>query len=258
MIDVSETRRLVRFAYIAMVAGMTAAASLPATAALVVLNPVADTFITNGSLNGASPDASYGAMSALMAAGSSSGNGGVYESLLRFDLSAAVAAFDLEYGAGAWQITDVTLRLAANVGVQGAVPNNLVFPTINGGAFAIAWISNDAWGETTATYNNFSPGATESLGSFQFVPPGNNVPIVWSLALGSAFVSDVVSGGAVSLWVTPGDATVSYLFNSRTFSNAANFPALSVTAIPEPSGIALIALGSLLLTASRRRPVRAL
>jgi hypothetical protein len=66
------------------------------------------------------------------------------------------------------------------------------------------------------------------------------------------FISDISANGTVSLQLAPGDSTVSYLFNNRTYSIPANFPLLSLTAIPEPSALALLACGSALLLAARR------
>lgn len=226
--------------------------ALPAKALIVSLNPVADTFITAATQNGASPTSNYGSLGAMTVAGSASGNGGEYLALLMFDLSSALNQFNSQFGSGNWSISGATLQLNANFGTQGAQPNNLRFPPINGGLFAIDWFADDSWTETGVTYNNFSPGGTEGLGSYTYVPPGNDVPVVWMLGLEPSFVSDVSAGSSVSLRLSPGDATVSYLFNTRTYNTAANFPVLSVTAVPEPSSLALGALAGAGLWALRR------
>jgi hypothetical protein len=216
------------------------------------IHPTADTFITAATQNGTSPDSNYGNLGAMTVAGSASGNGGEYLALLKFDPSGAVSQFNTEYGAGQWSLSLVTLRLAGNFATQGAVPGNARFPAINGGAFSINWFSNDSWTETGATYKNFTPGAVLNLGNFSYVPPGDNVPVVWMLNTAPDFISDISANGTVSLQLAPGDSTVSYLFNTRTYSIPANFPLLSLTAIPEPSALALLACGSALLLAARR------
>lgn len=232
------------------------ASMLRANALMVALNPSADTFITDGSLNGVSPTGNYGALGAISMAGSASGNGGQYIALLKFNLSSAVSRFDATYGAGQWSLSGATLQLAGNFATQGAVPNNARFPAINGGPFSIDWFSNDAWTETGVTYNSFTAGATQSLGNFSYVPPGNNVPVVWALDLAGHFVADVSGGGDVSMQLSPGNSTVSYLFNPRTYNTAANWPVLSVTAVPEPSTLALVIISGAALTVARRRHVR--
>lgn len=230
-----------------------------ASAAIVSLNPSADTFITDGNLNGASSSSNYGGLGAIAMAGASSGNGGEYLALFKFDLSSAVSQFDVEYGLNNWSITSVTLQLASNFGTQGAIPNNAIFPKVNGGPFAILWFSNDAWTETGVTHDNFTAGTTEGLGSFTYVPPGNNIPVVWTLNLGVDFLADLDAGGDVSLQLTPGNETVSYVFNSRTYNTAANHPVLTVTAVPEPAVAALFLPGAvvaILLVRLRRRFAR--
>ncbi len=229
-----------------------------ASALLVSLNPSADTFITDGTLNGASASANYGSLGAIAMAGASSGNGGEYRALFKFNLSSAVSQFDAEFGLNNWSITSVTLQLASNFGTQGAVPNNAIFPTVNGGPFSILWFSNDSWTETGVTYGNFTAGTTEGLGSFNYVPPGNNIPVVWTLNLGANFLADLGVGGDVSLQLAPGNDTVSYVFNSRTFNTAANHPVLAVMAVPEPAVAILLLPGAaaVLMARLRRRSAR--
>lgn len=236
------------------------AAGVPRAGALIVSLPAAaDTFITDGTLNGASSSANYGSLGSLVVAGGLSGNGGEYFTLFKFDLSSAVSQFDTAFGAGNWSITSVTLQLASNWGTQGAVPGNAVFPTVSGGPFSILWFSDDSWTETGVTYDNFSAGSTESLGSFSYVPPGNNIPVVWSLNLGTSFLADAGAGGDVSLQLAPGNDTVSYVFNSRTYNTPANHPVLAVTAVPEPAVAMLLLPGAavvVLLGRLRRRSGR--
>lgn len=236
---------------------LIAAASftIGAAAAQVVWtgNPSADTFITNGTSNGANATTNYGALGAISVAGSNSGNNGRYIALLKFDLSAAVAAFDSGYGSGNWTISSVTLRLAGNFASQGAVPNNVRFPAISGGPFTISWFTDDSWTETGVTYSSFSSGTTAGLGGFSYNPPGDNVQVSWSLGLSPAFTGDLVSGGAVSMMLEPENATVSYLFNSRSYNTSANWPLLSVTAVPEPGAVGLLALAGLFAQARGRK-----
>lgn len=229
------------------------AGSRSSDALVVGLNPAADTFITSATQNGASPSSNYGNLGAMTVAGSASGNGGEYLALLKFDLSSAVSQFNSEYGPGQWTLSTATLQLASNFGTQGAKPNNARFPVINGGAFSINWFSDDSWTESGVAHNNFTAGTVLTLGNFSYVPPGDNVPVVWTLNMAPDFISDMSAGGSVSLQLAPGDSTVSYLFNTRTYNTAANFPILSLTAIPEPTALALLACGAALLLAARQK-----
>ncbi len=81
------------------------------------------------------------------------------------------------------------------------------------------------------------------------MPPGNNVPVVWTLDLTSAFLVDAEAGGNLSFRFYATGDQVGYLFNARSF--AANRPLITVTAVPEPSSGALLA-GGLALTAMGR------
>ena len=224
-------------------------------------NPTADAFVKANN-----PTSNYGAAGALMVAGSASGSG-VFETLVKFNLAAAKAQFDTQYGAGNWTITGATLRLAGNVATQGSTSSN--FPAVSGGGFGITWLANDTWtegtgtpGAPTSTGVTYSALATltglsdVSLGSFTYVPPGNNVQLTWTLPVSSSgFSTDLAAGGDVSLLFAPGDTTVSYLFNSRSYGTSANWPLLSVTAVPEPSAAALllVAAGLSRLLVSRWR-----
>lgn len=211
--------------------------------------------MTNGSLGGANPDKNYGGAGALMVAGASSGNG-IFQTLLKFQLSGAKTQFDAQFGAGNWFVTGISLRLAGNFGTQGAVPNNAIFPAINTGAFGVSWLVNDSWTEGMGspsapsidglTYNQLSlltGVGDESLGSFTYVPPGNNISTTWSLLTASGFLADIGAGADASLELFAKDSTISYLFNSRSYGTAGNRPLLTITAIPEPQILGLVSAG---------------
>jgi len=194
---------------------------------------------------------------------------GAFDSVIRFNTAAAVSQFNTTYGAGNWQITGVTLSLASNFGGQGAVPNNNIFNTINGGSFGIDWLANDSWVEgsgsgngesgypntSEVSFNSISsllaPGSS-ALGTFAYTPPGNNVYVNYSLPSNASLDANAASGGDVNLYFYAADDQVSYLFNSRSYSQ--NHPELTLTVAvaPEPSISGMVAGGfGLLLTVGR-------
>jgi hypothetical protein len=227
---------------------MAAQTSLCA-ATTVLVNPVADAFVSS-----ASASTNYGSQGTLAVAGADSGKG-IFQSVLRFNLASAASQFNTDYGPGNWSISSMSLTFASNVGTQGGVPANSMFPVVNGGMFAIDWMQDDSWGETTITYNNLNlhTGVTTALGAWNYVPPGNNVAVKWSLAADSSLVTDAAAGGNVSFLVSPAASTVAYLFNSRSYNAPTNIPVLEITAIPEPTAPACVAVALISALIHRRR-----
>ena len=218
-------------------------------------------------LSGAYPTLNFGGAGTLAIAPASSAKG-EFDSVIMFNTASAVSQFNTTYGAGNWTITGLTLSLASNFGTQGAQPNNAIFNTINAGSFGIDWLANDSWVEGTGGGNGAANGAVsfnsipsllspgyDSLGTYTYTPPGNNVYANYSLSLDANLVSDAAAGGAVSLYFYAADNQVSYLFNSREF--ASNHPELTVTAapVPEPNAAALLAasLGGFLFSRRQKR-----
>jgi len=194
---------------------------------------------------------------------------GEMDSVLMFNTSAAVTQFNSVYGAGNWSITGITLSLASNFGVQGVQPNNGIFNTINAGSFGIDWLADNSWvigdaggmgipGYPNNDYvsyddipNLFAAGS-DSLGTFTYTPPGNNIYLTYTLPLDSNLIN-AADTGDVSLYFYAADNNVSYLFNSDIFSS--NHPEFTLTATPtpEPGTVALLGAGFVGLLMARRR-----
>lgn len=184
---------------------------------------------------------------------------GEFDSIIKFNTAAAISQFDSTYGAGNWHITGATLSLSSNFGVQGSQPNNNIFNTINGGSFGIDWLANDSWVEGTGggmgstgypnnssvSFNSISSlfsSGSESLGTYTYAPPGNNIYVNYNLSLSTQFTSDTAAGGDVSLYFYAADNQVGYLFNSKSFASGHPELTLTAEAIPEPSICALMTL----------------
>jgi hypothetical protein len=241
-----------------LIAGLT---GQHATAATQTMNPVADAFVTTGPTGNLS-DNNYGGAGSL-AVSASSRPQGQFQTVMRFDLSAAKAAFDAQYGAGVWSIQSITLQLTAN-----NPASNPLFNAQSAGQFQVFWMQNDSWTEGTGTPNaptmdgisfnslqNSTIGPNdEAIGTFS-VGTAISGSTVFTLNLTSGFNADLLSGGLVSLRLASADNSVSYLFNSRTFNTASARPILTVNAVPEP-GTFVLALGGFAVLAGwklRRR-----
>ena len=178
---------------------------------------------------------------------------------MRFDLSAARSSFDTQFGSGQWSIQSITLQLTATS------PNNAIFNSSAAGQFGISWMQNDSWTEGTGTPTaptttgitfsslpSFTSAGDESLGTFSFGggTSGNNT---YNLALTPGFDADATAGNLVSFRLFAADTAVSYLFDSRSFGTTGFRPLLTVTAVPEPGSLRLLATGAALLLGVRCR-----
>jgi hypothetical protein len=229
-------------------------------AAVVNLNPTADALVTTGPANNlATNNYGGGGSLGLSAAGLAKGE---FQSVLRFDTSSAKTTFDTLYGAGQWSLQSVTLQLSAGAN------NNALYNANAAGSFNASWLGNDSWTEGTGTpgtptqngitYNTLlgtyiNGLADEALGSFSYNGTSSGT-FTYSLNLTSGFSADLLGGNLTSLRLFAADAAVSYLFSSRSFGTPANWPVLSITAVPEPGTVGIFALaGTILLAGARKR-----
>jgi hypothetical protein len=206
----------------------------------------ADAFLATGSTNNPVgtdlTGLNFGGAGTLVVAPTNSAKG-EFQSVLKFNLSNAVALFNTNYGAGHWTITNVSLQLTSNYGTSGVQPNNAIFPTISGGNFVIEWLSNDDWVEGTGTpnlpttdgvtYNSLPDlltGAREILCTNTYTPPGNNIPVTYTLPLSTNLLNDVSTGGDVTFLFYAADNQIGYLFNSYSYGRG-NEPLIEVTAV---------------------------
>ncbi len=235
-----------------------------APAQTVTLGASADAFVS-----AANPTSNYGGAGALAvsAAGLSKGE---FDSLLQFNFAPAKASFDALFGVGNWSLVNVSLSLTA------AAPGNALFngngagpsgTNVNSaGLIAFKWIQNDSWAEgtgipTTPTTNGITfaslPGilsvVDEALGSVSFNGATSGT-VAYPFGLTPAFVADATAGNLVSFLAFPGDSGVAALVNSRSVSNTAFQPMLTVIAVPEPGSGALLLTGLLIVVMRRREP----
>ena len=183
----------------------------------------------------------FGGAGTLVVAPASSAKG-EFQSVLEFNLTNAVGLFDTNFGAGNWTITGISLKLTSNYGTGGVQPNNAIFPVISGGQFVIEWLSTNGWPEGTGTPNlptmdgvtydslpDLLSGPHEILSTNTYSPPGNNVPVTYTLPLNTNLVAEVAGGGDVTLLFFAADDQIGYLFNSYSYGRG-NEPLILVTA----------------------------
>src|SRR5271157_4630548 len=95
-----------------------------------------DAFLATGSPgNPAGTDLTglnFGAAGLLVVAPATSVKG-EFQSLLKFNLSNAVALFNTSYGTNRWTITNITLTLTSNFATNGLQPNNMILPVVSNG-----------------------------------------------------------------------------------------------------------------------------
>jgi hypothetical protein len=224
--------------------------------------PFADAFVTPGA-TGSLSTSNFGGAGSLAIAASGLPQG-EFQSVLKFNLSAAQSSFNAQFGAGQWAIQSVTLQLTSSP------HNNAIFNNIAAGQFNVSLMQNNSWVEGTGTggipgsdgisfstlQSTYINGANDqALGTFSF-PGGSTGQNSYVLTLSSGLVDDVTSGGDLSLRLFAADNTVSYLMTSRSGSSDARPDILvQAVAVPEPSTVALcgMALGLLWLIQTAKR-----
>lgn len=219
--------------------GLAVAAAAPA-ATTVVLRPGSSTPNSGDAYNAsASPAGNFGNAGALVVAGNGAANtNGEFVSLLKFDLAAVVSTLNSTFGAGQWSLDSVQLQLTSVPALNSSFNANAA------GNVAVTWLADDSWTESGITWNGVPgivAGGTQSLGTFSY--DGGTSTTSYTLGASAGFLNDLQNGGVASLELSAADPNVSITMNSRNFTNAANRPALFITASPEPGRASLLLMG---------------
>src|ERR1043166_4435753 len=216
---------------------------LNASGASVTTSAISDAFVATGPTGNLS-DNNFGSAGALAISAAALPKG-EFQSVIKFDFSAARNSFDSQFGAGLWTAQSVTLQLTSSP------HSNAIFNDIAAGQFSISLMQNNSWVEGTGTggtpttdgisfnslQNTYINNATDqALGTFTF-PGGSSGVNTYGLGLSSSLIAKLMAGDDLSLRLYAADNTVSYLFSSR--ANAAAAPELTITAVPEPADLAL-------------------
>jgi len=231
--------------------------TLPVHAATFTLNPAIDAFVTPGPSGNLSGN-NYGGAGALDVAAPGLAQG-EFQSVMQFNLSAASASFNAQFGAGQWNIQSISLSLTA------AAPGNPIYNPSAAGLFGISWMQNNSWTEGTGTPTtptttgitfsslpSFTSPSDESLGTFSFAG-GTSGTATYTLGLTPDFLADASAGNVVSFRLFAADSMVSYLFNSRSFGTTAARPLLTIVAVPEPGALSLLVASAVFLCGARCR-----
>jgi len=218
----------------------------------------ADAFVAFGP-SGNLADNNYGAGNALALAAGGLTNG-EFQSVIKFNLSGALASFNAQYGPGTWSIQSVSLQLTSSG------HGNPIYNDIAPGRFGISLMQNNGWLEGTGNASNpadngltfnslqnvfINNSTDQSLGTFNF-PGGSSGANNYSLNLSSGLLADLLNGSDLSLRLFAADNQVSYLFNARTATPASSGPQLIITVVPEPQAFTF-AISAFALMVARRR-----
>jgi len=218
----------------------------------------ADTFVAFGP-SGNLANNNYGGGNALAIAAGGLTNG-EFQSVIRFDLSGALASFNAQYGPGNWSIQSVSLQLTSS-GHSNPIYNDIV-----AGQFGVSLMQNNGWLEGTGNASNpanngitfnslqnvfINNSTDQALGTFNF-PGGSSGANDYSLNLSSGLLTDILNGSNLSVRLFAADSQVSYLFSARTATPASSGPQLIITVVPEHQALTL-ALSAFALMIVRKR-----
>ncbi|HEY3244602.1 MAG TPA: hypothetical protein VGM03_14775 [Phycisphaerae bacterium] len=258
-------RRLYAFVFATLACAGRFAPLVWAQTTITITPPTEDAFVRE-----AAPTFGYGSAGGLNVSGAAAVNlmgvpMGRFDSVLKFNSSAAVQQFNAQYGAGNWTLSLIRLRVS-----EVAAPNNPIF-NVGLGMFEVRWLSNDDWTEgfgsptipstpppdsNAMTWNYLQTllgmSTESSLGTFSnTLISGNHF---YTLSNAAAFVSDLNSGGPVSLHMLPVTSTIGFTFRSSSYLSASLRPALQLTAVPVPEPATLPLLAAIFLLPRGRRP----
>ena len=226
--------------------GLFAASAAHASTTTFTTSSDSQTYVASGSQAGSS----FEGKGAVEIAAATTSQPDIEEALFSFNTASIASQFNALYGINGWTITSASVTLNSNYPSAGTQPNNASFNVIDPGLFQLSWLSNNSWNQNTVTYNTIStylPGTgnnnqQQTFGTYYYFADGTST-LTWVIGGSTGLLSGILSGGEISIFGTPDDNVVGYLFNTNTKGDP---PILDVTAeaTPTPVPPALLLLGS--------------
>jgi len=206
-------------------------------------NAVASAFVATGPTGNLSSN-NYGGGGALVVAAGNLPNG-AFQTVIKFDLSGALATFNAQYGVGLWSIQSISLQLTASP------HGNPIYNPVAAGQFSVSLMQNSSWIEGTGTaslptsdgisYSTLestyiNAAADEMVGTFNFGGQSTGT-FSYLLNLASNLTAGVLDGGIVSLRLYAADTNISYLFTSSHAIPVSQAPLLTISAVSRAASL---------------------
>lgn len=218
---------LIRHLRAAIVAVTLLGQAVPIHADTFVLSAGADTWLSS-----TEPNSNFGGSTELRMMGWV--GLGSHRPMLKFDLSSIPDT---------WTVLSAKISIFQNGFASGSWEN---FP------IEISRLANDSWQEDLVTFSNYSPASEQAVGSIQ--PPHPNTLREFEVLMSEWTYGADLADDAVTFQLRWG-AEMSQQYKDVGFMSRESTiqPTLTVVAVPDPAGSAVLGVGALSLFLRRRK-----